>query len=116
MTSEEILRLAEFDVGLSYERHATHLWPQNLTIGPQDIWHSAGRSENARLRPLIEALVADREALRDALRDITAECNRELAQSCPNADCDYQAICAVKSVNICDDARRASDERWKGME
>lgn len=45
--------------------------------------------------------------MRAALKEITAYCNEELAQVCPNADCDYQAISAIRSVNVCDSALSA---------
>jgi hypothetical protein len=50
------------------------------------------------------------ERLEGALREITAACNEEFSQACPNTDCDYQATSAIRSVNICDGALAANKE------
>lgn len=123
MTADRIRELAKFDIHNECGYWEVPIDDLNGELAlPEDAARFVGALEAepiekhlARILPLLEALLADREALREALRDITAEGNKELAQVCPNVDCDYQAACAIQSLNICDGALAASDARFEKL-
>ena len=110
MTKQEILALAAFDKGCSYEVYSRAQWARpNVTIAPSDIWLSSGRTENARLQPLIQALVEDRESLRDALEYVQFAHINKLERAVSGDE--IQQWVLTHNANHSRKALQASDER-----
>lgn len=83
MTKQDILRLAEFDLSLAKfkaQTFANNNAAANINVGNVMLGMEL---ENARLQPLIAALIEDRERLRDALGDIYTSTNGNM----PGAAC-----------------------------